>query len=105
MDRVHGPDASWTFQPVGGHRRRRLETSHSGRFGRVRVAVDMTDISRATWRKSSHSSANGECVEISRVHGAVAVRDSRDPQGLALLFARSAWQVFSRRIKQGAHDA
>lgn len=68
------------------------------------MAVDMTDISRVTWRKSNHSSANGECVEISCIHGAVAVRDSKDPQGLALLFPCTAWQVFSHRIKQGTQD-
>ena len=34
---------------------------------------------RVRWH--SHSSANGQCVEVAPVAGAVAVRDSRNPAG------------------------
>jgi hypothetical protein len=44
------------------------------------------DLSKATWRKSSHSTDNGgDCVEVARTPGAVAVRDSKDPDGPVLL--------------------
>ncbi|GAB2711430.1 DUF397 domain-containing protein [Kitasatospora kifunensis] len=42
----------------------------------------------ADWFKSSHSGAGNNCVEVanlSATHQAVAVRDSKDPNGPALL--------------------
>lgn len=42
----------------------------------------MTDLSRAVWRKSSHSSGNnGACIELAK---AGAVRDSKNPDGPTL---------------------
>ncbi len=38
--------------------------------------------SRAAWRTSSHSGANGNCIEVARpAPGVIAVRDSKDPGG------------------------
>ena len=39
------------------------------------------------WRKSSHSGANNDCIEVGGRPGAVAVRDTKDPHGPALAFA------------------
>ncbi|TMR05518.1 DUF397 domain-containing protein [Actinomadura soli] len=61
------------------------------------------DLSSAGWRTSRHSQQDGACVEIAPVNGAVAMRDSKDPHGPVLLVPRSAWQAFSRSIKQGEH--
>ncbi len=49
----------------------------------------------AAWKKSSYSGAHGDCVEV-RTPGphAVAVRDSKDPQGPALTFTPQAWAAF-----------
>lgn len=56
----------------------------------------------ATWRKSRHSNPNGDCVEIAELPtGDVAVRDSRDPDGPALIFTRSAWATFIRGAGDG----
>jgi hypothetical protein len=50
---------------------------------------------KLTWFKSSHSSANGECVECARTpDGGMAVRDSKHPDGRALAFPRAAWRAF-----------
>lgn len=49
----------------------------------------------ARWRKSSHSGDEGACVEMAVVPGTVAVRDSKDPAGPALLFAPAAWVAFA----------
>ncbi|HMH94433.1 MAG TPA: DUF397 domain-containing protein, partial [Streptosporangiaceae bacterium] len=40
------------------------------------------------WRKSSHSSGGGaNCVEVAdNMQGVIAVRDSKDPDGLELAF-------------------
>ncbi|MFC8450951.1 DUF397 domain-containing protein [Kitasatospora sp. NPDC057223] len=56
-----------------------------------------------TWRKSSHSGGNGACVEIA-VPGAaaVAVRDSKDPQGPQLHFSPEAWTAFATAAGAGA---
>ncbi|MEV4279826.1 DUF397 domain-containing protein [Actinoplanes xinjiangensis] len=48
-------------------------------------------LSRATWRRSTRSGSSGNCVEVAgNLPGIVAVRDSRDPNGPALTFTRSA---------------
>jgi hypothetical protein len=59
------------------------------------------DLSRAMWHKSTRSSSNGgQCVEVARnLPGVVAVRDSRDPDGAKLMFARENWKLFTRTLK------
>jgi len=54
------------------------------------------DLSRADWRKSTFSSSNGgQCVEVAQnLPGMVAVRDSKDPNGLALIFTADEWRSF-----------
>ncbi|WP_431974410.1 DUF397 domain-containing protein [Micromonospora haikouensis] len=52
------------------------------------------DLSRAAWRTSSRSSGNGNCVEVATADGRVAVRDSKDRGGPALVFAPQAWGAF-----------
>ena len=47
-----------------------------------------------TWRKSSYSSGNGECVEIGWPDEAVAVRDSKNPDGPTLTFSTRGWRDF-----------
>lgn len=64
------------------------------------------DLSRADWRKASYSSTNGgNCVEVARnLPGTVAVRDSKDPAGPALVFTPQEWSVFTARVKSGQLD-
>jgi uncharacterized protein DUF397 len=57
------------------------------------------DLTHARWRKSSYSSANGACVEVADLREAVAVRDSKDPAGPALVFTRQAWAAFTEGTK------
>ncbi|MFF6811931.1 DUF397 domain-containing protein, partial [Streptomyces sp. NPDC012403] len=54
------------------------------------------DLSSVIWRKSSHSNGTGgECVEVAdNLPGLAPVRDSKNPQGPALLFAADAWNRF-----------
>jgi hypothetical protein len=48
-----------------------------------------------TWTKSSYSTGNGACVEVkSPVPAAMAVRDSKVPQGPTLAFPADAWNAF-----------
>jgi Domain of unknown function (DUF397) len=56
----------------------------------------------AVWNKSSHSNENGECVEVAgNLPGVVPVRDSKDPDGPALVFTRHAWAAFVADVKGG----
>ncbi|SCL24322.1 protein of unknown function [Micromonospora rhizosphaerae] len=52
------------------------------------------DLSGADWRTSTRSSGNGNCVEVAAVGGRIAVRDSKDRRGPALIFAPAAWAAF-----------
>jgi hypothetical protein len=53
------------------------------------------------WRKSSYSSATGQCVEVAALSDLVAARDSKDPAGTALTFAAKDWQAFITSLRAG----
>lgn len=62
------------------------------------------DLRGADWFKSSHSGGEQACVEMADVraaHGAVAVRDSKDPDGPALVFSDVGWSAFIAAIQHG----
>ena len=50
------------------------------------------------WIKSSHSYANGNCVEVRSDRGAVEVRDSTDRDGPVLRFNPADWQRLTERL-------
>ncbi|MFF9198839.1 DUF397 domain-containing protein [Streptomyces sp. NPDC014779] len=54
------------------------------------------DLDTATWIKSSYSGNNGgDCLEIAPgFPGLVPVRDSKAPEGPAVVFGRGAWDAF-----------
>ncbi len=55
---------------------------------------------RWTWRKSTFSESNGnsDCVEITWVEEAAAVRDSKNPDGAMLLVPPGGWSAFCAKI-------
>lgn len=58
------------------------------------------------WRRSARSGKQGNCVELAPVpaQGVVAVRNSRFPEGPALLFPVAEMSSFLADIKGGAYD-
>ena len=65
-----------------------------------------TDLTQADWRKSSLSNGSGgDCVEVARnLPGIVALRDSKDPNGPALIFTPSEWVAFTGGVSAGEFD-
>jgi uncharacterized protein DUF397 len=66
--------------------------------------VEVATISPEVWRKSTHSADQGACVEVAFPEGAVAARDSKDPDGGVLLFGHRAWARFLAATARGAFD-
>jgi hypothetical protein len=57
---------------------------------------------QATWKKSSYSNGQANCVEVcSSLPEIVAVRDSKDRSGPALAFTPDAWRGLLCAIKDG----
>ena len=54
--------------------------------------------SEPLWHRSSRSipGENANCVEVAFLDSAVAVRDSKDPDGAALVVAPHCWAAFLR---------
>ena len=55
----------------------------------------------AAWRKSSHSNPSGNCAEAADLNDGVALRNSRFPDGPALVFTSAEWDAFLRGVKDG----
>jgi len=66
--------------------------------------MSKSDLGGAVWRKSTRSSGNGQCVEVATLHGATAVRDSKDPVGPALTFTPAQWAAFTAGVRAGEFD-
>jgi hypothetical protein len=63
------------------------------------------DLSRAQWFKSVRSGPNCDnCVEVAFVGEAIAVRDSKNPAGPALIFTPAEWDAFVGGAKDGEFD-
>lgn len=60
----------------------------------------------ATWTKSSYSGpTGGNCAEIAFLaDGEVAVRNSREPYGPALVFTAAEWSAFLAGARDGEFD-
>jgi Domain of unknown function (DUF397) len=59
----------------------------------------------ATYRKSTRSTATGDCVEIAELPGGhCAVRDSKHPTGPVLSVTSTAWAAFTTALRAGDFD-
>lgn len=65
-----------------------------------------TDIPNKLWKKSRRSNGNGgnNCVEVAHLGTSVAIRDSKNPDGPALIFSPTSWAEFLNGAKAGEFD-
>jgi hypothetical protein len=57
------------------------------------------DLTTATWRKSSASAAEGDCVEVTDLpSGGKAIRDSKNSGIQPLRFTAAAWTAFRQIV-------
>ncbi|WP_413808845.1 DUF397 domain-containing protein [Streptomyces sp. OE57] len=64
------------------------------------------DLTAAQWVRSSHSDGSGgQCVEFSptfaQTHGAIPVRDSKNPDGPTLIVSATGWSSFISTLIRG----
>ena len=63
------------------------------------------ELQDAQWRKSALSSAQGNCVEVAKLPGGeIAMRNSRHPEGPALIFSDAEVRAFLEGVKDGDFD-
>ncbi|MBG0563003.1 DUF397 domain-containing protein [Actinoplanes aureus] len=60
----------------------------------------------AVWKKGSRSNGNGgsNCVEVAMLDQGIAVRDSKNRTGPALMFTPAEWTAFVDSAKDGEFD-
>ena len=62
-------------------------------------------LATVTWQKSHHSNPSGECVEMAALPGtSIAIRNSRDPDGPALICTKAEIGAFIQGAKNGEFD-
>jgi hypothetical protein len=55
-----------------------------------------------SWRKSSGSMV-GVCVEVGHIGRSIAVRDTMNRQGPALVLSPDCWRIFTNVIRESGH--
>lgn len=67
--------------------------------------IEGVDLTAVTWRSSSRSDADGQRVEVASLpDGFMAVRDSTQPDGPALIFTPAEWDAFVGGVQDGEFD-
>jgi hypothetical protein len=74
-------------------------------YGQAR-GVTQSQVSGASWQKSTFSNMNGSCVEIGRLlPDRIGVRDTKDNgAGPVLIFTEPEWSAFISGAKAGQFD-
>ncbi len=71
----------------------------------IRNGMPAVQLGDVTWRKAVRSGAIGNCVEIASLStGDVAMRNSRHPNGPALVYTQAEMAAFLEGAKDGEFD-
>ena len=74
-------------------------------MGHIDNGIQASRIVGAVWRKSRRSNPSGNCVELAELPGGeIAVRNSRHPDGPALIYTRTEIAMFIHDAKEGEFD-
>jgi hypothetical protein len=69
------------------------------------TSLSVAELGNVTWRKSTASNPSGDCIELAALGGgAVAVRNSREPEGTALIYTPAEIAAFLAGAKAGEFD-
>ncbi|GAA4781814.1 DUF397 domain-containing protein [Streptomyces sp. C10-9-1] len=64
-----------------------------------------TELQGVVWQKSRHSNSQGSCVEFAKLPGGdVAMRNSRHPEGPALVYTTAEIEALLLGAKDGEFD-
>jgi len=64
-----------------------------------------SELADVTWKKSRRSNSQGNCVEMAKLtDGRVAVRNSRHPEGPALVYTNAEIEALVLGAKDGDFD-
>src|ERR1700742_3130091 len=78
-------------------RRQTMHAIHNG--------MSAGELTGAVWRKSQRSNSQGACVEMAKISAdTIALRNSRDPQGPALICPRDAIMALVAGLRDGKYD-
>jgi hypothetical protein len=77
----------------------------SGETMRIANGIKASELGPVEWRKSSASNPSGNCVEAAALpDGSVALRNSRQPAGAALIYTRAEIAAFLAGVRNGEFD-
>ena len=71
----------------------------------ARPTPEPSDLNGVSWRRSTRSTKQRGCVEAAFLaDGRVAVRDSKNREGPALVYTSHEWDAFLEGAKDGEFD-
>jgi hypothetical protein len=75
-------------------------------MGDITNGMPVGRLPHLTWQKSRRSNPSGNCVEVARLpqDAGIAVRNSRDPDGPALIYTVAEVEAFILGARDGDFD-
>lgn len=71
----------------------------------VHNGIAASDLQGVTWQKSQRSNSRGACVEMAQLtDGSIAMRNSRFPDGPALVYTQDEIDALIQGAKHGEFD-
>ncbi|WP_018502220.1 DUF397 domain-containing protein [Parafrankia discariae] len=69
-----------------------------------KLALSEHDLASASWRSARADGGTANRVEVARIPGGMAMRDSDRPVGPVLLFTDDEWDAFTAGLGDGEFD-